>query len=300
MTARSPARGLSLAALVMLLAACSAAGDGPPSTPTIDHPTGTALVFGVTTSGGFVGPDTQLTTVPSFTLTGDGRVIVPGPQVAIYPGPALPNLQVRTLTPAGMNQVLGRISDSGAFSESRRLSGASMVVADAPDTVFTLNADGREVVVSVYALGFLTDGDQLPPGFPAEEIAFQQQLIALETALADPDSWLGADAWAGQWQAEQPEALRLLVTNVDGVTPDPLAGDPHPWPLAGDAATFGEPATYAANRCGVVSGADADAWWGALGESNQLTWWSSNGHLYQVSPRSLLPYEEASCPNPAG
>lgn len=297
MSASSVLRPAPLLA-ILILAACAVVPGAPSPSPRMDHPDGDALVFSITTSGGFVPADTHLITIPSFALTGNGQVIVAGPQIAIYPGPALPNLQVRILSPAGIQHLLERITATGLFDADHQFSAGNMFVADAPDTVFTFSAAGREVVTSVYALGIVGDGSGLPANFPADELAAHEALNALVSDLSFPDDFVPAHEWLSEWTAYQPSALRLLVANADNWTGDIDPGEPIVWPVSGNAASFGEPTLTAASRCGVVTGADARAWWDALTTANQLTLWSSDGHVYHVTARPILPYEEAICPQP--
>ena len=52
------------------------------------------LVLLVEHTGGFVTPDTTASRLPLVSVYSDGRVVTEGPVIAIYPGPALPNVQV--------------------------------------------------------------------------------------------------------------------------------------------------------------------------------------------------------------
>jgi gas vesicle protein len=54
--------------------------------------------------GGFIAPWVTLGRYPTVVLYADGRLIMEGPQIEIYPGPALPNLQVTQLTPADLTR----------------------------------------------------------------------------------------------------------------------------------------------------------------------------------------------------
>ena len=58
--------------------------------------------------GGFVAPSYSLKPVPAFSLYGDGRLIIEGPQIEIYPGPALPNLLVTRISEDGVQAILSR------------------------------------------------------------------------------------------------------------------------------------------------------------------------------------------------
>ena len=284
----------------MVLAACSLGpgATGPSADQAIPHPAGDAPVLRVGWEGGFVMPNTHLVSLPNFLMTGDGRVIVPGAQIDMYPGPALPAVMVRRLTEDGVQAVLREVLNSHQFDFSTEWTGARNVVADAADTVFTLRAVGREVVVRVYALGTL-DPSALPPGVTDSERDAHEALTALEERLATLDQWLPANSWVDdEWQAYQPDALRLLVRNADNDEPDAsgIQGTREAWPIAGDPAAFGDATSLDGYRCGVVTGADAQAWWNALLDANQLTRWVGGGHSYEVTPRPLLPGESEECP----
>jgi hypothetical protein len=238
-----------------------------------------------------------MTQIPEFSLFGDGRVVVTGAVAAIFPGPAMPPLLVRRLSESGMQTILQMVAQTGLFTQNRELNGALQFVADAPTTVFTLHADGREVAISVYALGMW--GDEPPRGVTAAELDAHRALVSLSERLTNLD--LRADAWkdAG-WEAFTPAAWRLFVRNADADAPDPsgIANQLVAWPAATDAASFGEPSVQQM-RCGIVTGAVAQAWFTALMRANQLTRFTSSGHHYQVQPRALLPDEARTCPRAA-
>ena len=296
----------------LMLAACGGAGGSPDGSgsgdgagDTIEHPVGDALVFSIESAGGFVPPEFLAAQVPSAVILGDGRVITMGAQTLIYPGPALPPLQVRRLTEDGLQAVLAEIVDTNLFANDVELRGAQNFVADAPDTVFTLHAGDREVTVTVYALGFLDSNAQMP-GMTQAEIQAHQVLQRMNDRLTQLDAWLPASAWAdAAWQAFEPDALRLYVRDATADPPE-AGGIPQQaraWPLPGDPAAFGEPQPFFGNgtRCGVVTDADAATWLTELQAANQLSRWSTDGDLlYAVTPRPLLPYEETACPEIAG
>jgi hypothetical protein len=299
--ARSGA-GLVLLATVVALTGCRGLPIGPggsvaPTDGPIPHPGGDALVLRIEHRGGFVPYEYHLTRPPQFTLLGDGRVVMAGAVPAIYPGPILPPLLERRLTEDGIGRVLRAALDSGALDESATWTGAAQHVADAADTVFTLRADGREVIVRVYALGIGVD----LPDLPDAERRAHEALRELERRLFDLESWLPAGAWADdEWQPYRAEAMRLVVRNADGDadTQDGLPLRVLPWPVAGDPARFGDLVEMEGWRCGVVIAAEARAWYEALGEADQLTRWVGGGHRYAVVPRPLLPDEPRTCEAP--
>ena len=64
---------------LVLAAALPATAAASAQAPAIGHPTGaTDVVVRVSTGGGFVPVQVNLRALPSFTLYGDGTVVVPG------------------------------------------------------------------------------------------------------------------------------------------------------------------------------------------------------------------------------
>jgi hypothetical protein len=291
-----PAGALGVLLLIAACAGPAGGGSNDPDSDGIDHPTGAdAVVLRMESAGGFVMPEFLFSNVPQFTLYGDGTVIVPGAVAAIFPGPALSPLQARRLTEAGVQAVLDAVAETGIFTTNARFDGAQMMVADAADTVFTLNADGTSVEVSIYGLGTL-DPANVPPGVAPEEMAAHGALMELSTQLTSLDQLLGADAWAdAEWHAYEPTALRLLVRPADADVPDGTENFA-PWPVEGeDPASFGDVGTLPQTRCGAVTDEAAETWLAALAVANQSTRFTADDHRYAVTVRPLLPDEEASC-----
>jgi hypothetical protein len=288
-----------------VLAACSlrpGGSTGPTAQPSgVAHPSGDDVILRVEFSGGFIAPSFLYTSFPPFTLTGDGRVIVPGAQIAIFPGPALPAANVRRLTEDGIQAVLKQVTDTGLFGESVELLGAQNFVADVGDSIFTLHADGADVTIRVYGLGVFDSAGNYP-GVSGDELAANRVLSRLFQDLGNLDAILPANAWAdASWQPYQPQALRLLVRNADADQPDEsgIESTLVDWPLDSDPATFGAPSFEGESRCGVVSGQDARDWYAALSSANQLTRFVKGDHRYQVTVRFQLPDEPPECPSPA-
>lgn len=78
----------------------SAAPTSAPSPSPSPVPIGNAnlAVVRIEQTGGMMPPWETLRWHPSVALYGDGRLIMQGPQIEIYPGPALPNLQLTRLS----------------------------------------------------------------------------------------------------------------------------------------------------------------------------------------------------------
>jgi hypothetical protein len=300
-----PTRLLALSLVAVVAAACTGAGAASsepvsaepsesPAATGIAYPTGADdLVLRLRYVGGFAPASSHLVDLPAVSVYGDGTVIVPGPVLAIYPGPALPNLQRATITPAGMQILLEAARDAGLLGRDVHydLEG----IMDASSAEFTLNAEGGVHTVSAYAL---MEGTETPQGPDAAVTEARSRLATLQTQLGNLDALLGGEL--GPWSAYQAESVQLLVgpgapDDGQGLTQQPVA-----WPLSTPLATFGEalPDLLAGQRCGVVSGDDVDALMPLLEAANSLSPWTDGDASYGIIVRPLLPAEEG-CPTAA-
>jgi hypothetical protein len=282
---RTRALAVSLVALSLLAAGCGrltkAGSQG------IDHPTGPAdLVLRMDVGGGFVAPAYELRRIPTWSLFGDGRIITEGPQIEIYPGPALPSVQVQTISEEGIQAILEAAEAAGLLGPDRTY--GQGCVADAPTTTFTVSADGIKHVVSAYALGMV------PGSCPGEDTEARGKLARFSTKLSDLAGWLPNGSLGEQGQFEFSE-IRVYA--------QPYAGSPEPglhqtaidWPLSDPLPTFGEAdATFGDYRCGVVSGTDLAKLLPEAQRANDLTPWRSGGAVYSLTFRPLLP-DEHTC-----
>jgi hypothetical protein len=284
----------TLALVALTIAACSVAGSSPSASPAptgITYPTGAGdLVLRLRYVGGFVAPAAHLVDLPVISVYGDGAVIVPGPQIAIYPGPALPNLQHATITPAGMQALLEAARDAGLLGPDAHYDFAG--IADASSAEFTLDASGRVHTISAYAL---MEGLDVPQGADPAVTEARAKLAAFQARLGNLEALLGAEL--GTWSPYRAEAIQLLVSpgapdDGQGLTQQPIA-----WPLSEPLASFGAtlPALFEGQRCGVVSGGDVDQLMPLLEKANTLTPWTDDGAAYGLIVRPLLPGEEG-CP----
>ena len=289
-------------ATLLFLTACAASG-GTPGQEAVEHPTGSDPILVVSHEGGMLPAHLQVMNLPSFVLLGDGRMIVQGVQTLEFPGPALPALIERTLTEGGIQAVLDAIEQTNLFTADLDLRGAQNQVADASDTVFTLNAGQDEVVVRVYGLGMLDPSLGAPPGVTSAELEAHQALNELNNALTTLETWLPADAWEAEgWLPYEPQALRLYVRDVTGEPIDggDLPGQVREWPTDDDPAAFGEEQEGFGDgtRCGVVDGDTGASWFAELSAANQSTLWTADGeNRIRVQARPLLPHEASICPN---
>lgn len=275
----------------LLVGACTG-GSGP-----ISHPSGSdELVLRIETVGGFVPPSFLLGRVPDLSIFGDGRVIVLGPQIAIFPGPALPNLVTFRLSEAGLQVLLENARAAGLLGPDAHYD--YPFIADAPTTSFTVVADGRRHVISAYALSLGGLGE---PQLDPEVRRARAALAAFQARAFDLRSWLAGEIVEPE-TAYDFRSIRQFVTAAgqpDEPGPD-QPGDIPPnfieWPLDVPLAVFGDPMTnLEGTRCGVVTGGDLVTLLPALRDANDLTLWQSGSESYRLTLRPLLP-DESGCP----
>jgi hypothetical protein len=285
MKGKAVAFALLVPLVLGVLGACGGPGSGGDG---IDHPTGSdELVLRVHTGGGFVPVEFTLREVPGFSLFGDGRLIVTGPVIEIYPGPAMPNLQLTRLSEEGIQAILEEARGAGLLDGDASYD--YPCVTDVPTTTFTVVAEGRTHTVSAHALGF---GDQMTGDCPDVDVEARAALLEFWTKLGDPESWL-PEGSVGQTEPYVPEEMRVYTMPYGG---DPeLEQEPIDWPLAGSPGSFGEPdANLPDYRCGVVSGKGLDALLPLAERANQLTPWIGDGDEVGLVFRPLLP-DEGGC-----
>ena len=306
--------GVTIAAVAILASACGRLNDGGPgagsSGPSgtsggIAHPTGAdELVLRVEYQGGFVPYEFTLSSVPFWSLFGDGTLIVTGPQIEIHPPPALPNLLRTSITEEGVQAILEAARDAGLMDGDKDY--GDMCIADAATTVFTTNANGSTSVVSAYALdvgvagatGAEGSGAGGSTGAPAgtcgskEDAKARAALAGFQATLGDLKSWLPKGS-VGEETSFDPTEMRVYVLPYQG---DPeLPQEPMDWPLGTPLSGFGEPlANDPQTRCGVVSGDEFEQVYAAGQTANQLTPWESDGTTYRLILRPLLP-DERGC-----
>ncbi|HYI22018.1 MAG TPA: hypothetical protein VEX62_05200 [Candidatus Limnocylindrales bacterium] len=255
----------------------------PTSSPSPSASAGASLdadlaVVKVEQTGGMLPPWETARWYPTAALYGDGRLIVQGPQIEIYPGPALPNLVVTHLSQAGVEQVLEWAAEAGLQGEDRQLGEAGF---DSGVTVFTVEtADGTHTTnVADMAAG---DAD----------VGALNQFVAVMTELpnylpneiaSDPTPYIY-------------DRLRVISFPVEAVDlPDPALATEVDWPLeplAELGTSFGEPDEY---RCALIEGEDLETLRPMLEQANELTLWRSDDVTYQIYAHPLLPDDEP-CP----
>ncbi len=272
--------------LLLLVTACGPQGevanaDGP-GQPEGPHPAD-AVVFQLTSIGGFGMPSALASRTPSISVYGDGRVISEGPTILIYPGPALPNLQVHPIAPEDVSTLL----------ESARAAGVDGAVdfgtpalADAPTTRFTVRGANGTEQIDVPALAEAGDD---APGLTAEQQAARTRLRAFVASLTSDSGPLAP--------ARGDSAKPYVPTVVAGVAepftdPEGLGQPEVAWP---GPTLPGEPlGSSTGPGCVTVSGDALQTLLAAAAETTAAAPWTSDGKSWTVRLRPLLP-DETSC-----
>lgn len=252
----------------------------------IGHPTGASkVVLRVSSGGGFVPVEYNLRAMPSFTLYGNGTVIVPGPVIQIYPGPAVYPLVRSKLSERQVQALLLRARQAGLLARRAVDYGdmGTIGISDAPTTTVILNAAGRHITRHAYALGITAGNGRLTPA----QVKARKALARFVASL--PEGASGA--------SYAPHAIAVYV--------GPFRGQAQPggrrvvWPLASNLATAGKPvASGLEYRCILVGGAGAKKLTAALRKANERSRWIARPGTtvaYQLIARPLLP-DERRCP----
>ncbi|MFY1670536.1 hypothetical protein ACN27G_11305 [Plantactinospora sp. WMMB334] len=282
-----------MGALLLLAAACAREGEGPAG----DGPGGSGgdplpadpdrVVLRVEHVGGFVAPAARLVRVPVVTVYADGRVITEGPQIEIYPPPALPNLQQQEIPVEAVDGLLERAMAAGVGSAADL---GRPNVADLPSTRFTVSTAGGTEVLEVYALA------EEGTGLTEAQRAARAELRDLLGALTDLSGTLGAEE-VGDARPYQPAAVAGVAMpwrpDESGVAAPPEITWPGP-------ALPGQPPSAGFDvGCVEVRGADATELLALASKANALTPWKSGEQRWNVSLRPLLP-DESGCADLAG
>lgn len=286
MTRRWTVRTALLA--VMLTACAQSAAPGGASSPSIAHATSSEdLVLRWGYEGGFTPPEFQLTNLPSFSLYGDGTVVRPGPQIEIYPGPALPALESFVVDPAGVQAIIGEALSAGLDTVEDLTDLGTVGIADAADTVFTIRAGGVDRTVRVYAL---SEMGGRPPGMDDDEYRARTALAALVDRLNSLERWL-PEGSVSAGTSYEPDGSRVYISEyrADADLPQLEVAWPLPAPLGEAGADAG-----AGFRCLAVTGDDWSELRTAAVNANQQTPWMSGGDAYALAFRPLLP-DETGC-----
>ena len=240
----------------------------PPTTvPSgIDHPTGADdVVVRIAYEGGFVPVEVAFLDLPTLLVTGDGQAIVQGPIAEIYPGPLLPNMQARPVTEAGIQDLLALAADHGLLADVEYTNPTN--IADAPDTVVEIAANGETYVHRAYALGIADETD------PA------RATLADFVAQATGDWLYGDNPELGPEAPYVTDTFLIRASEVGDYT-----GDIEPTVVDWPAETSVRLAD--ASECAAVPAAEVGD---LFADATQLTFFAEDGITYQLTVKPLLP-----------
>ena len=236
-----------------------------------------AVVFRIGFEGGFTTPGSQFIHMPTLLIAGDGRTFAPGATTLQYPGALLPAIMQGSITAEGIQKVvkladlaglLGTIPDY-SFPEG-------VMIADAPDTVVTITADGVSYEHRANALGI--DSPDGGPSTPARDNL--QEFVEL---LANLPAAVGVEN-AGEEKAVVAENYRFQSMAVDPTE----WTEPSPTIVAWPAATGVVLADSTA--CARVAAEKGDA---LFAEATQLTFFQESDIVYQLAVVAALPGDAA-------
>jgi hypothetical protein len=271
---------------LFLVSACSAPSTSP------SPPAGFTLRAWVTQA---------IEPVAGFGMTGTtlaidgGRVIVPGPIPAIFPGPILPNLQQRPISQAGIDAIVAAAGAAGLLGEGTDFTGGLMPGGSIGHLLFVIDGVEREVVGRFDTqIVCITTPCEAPPGTP-------EAFGGYWSLLSNLDAWIPGEL--GAQTPFDPQRLAVLLTEpqLDATVPPSSA----PWPLQDPLAKFGvvfaTPEGLPPVRCGVAEGEDLAALLAAFRNGNALTRWTdATGDERGVVVRALLAGEPDPCLPAAG
>jgi hypothetical protein len=286
---------LSAVAVAPVLAALAACGDPnqvsvstepttPPTVPgttpvttgggAIAHPTGADdVVLKLSYEGGFVPAGFAFVNTPALLISGDGRVFTQAAVPMIYPGPLLPSLNLRRISDEGMQTMLGMVQSAGLLATAPDYSGGDNV-ADAPNTVLTINAEGGSFVHSAYALGI---------GNP--ESPTRQKLLDVVNQLSNLENTVGE----ANLEPDPPFAPATYRFQARVVDPSELTTQDLP-PTVVDWPAGAGVSLATATECARV---DAAAVGSLFNDAHQNTYFKEGDVVYQLSVAGVLPGDPA-------
>jgi hypothetical protein len=278
---------LLLASVAIAVGACTgtAPGASPGSPLPSANPAG--LFFRAAYEGGFIAPNAIRARLPIVSAYADGRIMTEGATPAIYPGPLMPSIVVRSVGADGAAAILKAAADAGLTGSDGTYGPGP--VPDAPTTVITVIHGGSQTVSRFSSLE-PQPGESDSNG-PASRVL---AAAALLSRLMGTDTFGGTPGAAGTYQ---PLGFQLFVApGSPAPTDQALARPPVSWPLATPLAAFGQADSLGGDgaRVGVVVGADAATLSPILQAATQITPFTSGGKQWTIVVKPLLPDEAAA------
>jgi hypothetical protein len=268
---------------MLMLAAPSLAKPTAGAGPRVDS--GAVAVVRVEDVGGFVVPASLLTRLPTVSIYRDGRVITRGPQILVFPPPALPSVEVQRVWPADVYSLARLALAAGVGS---RLDVGEPAVSDLPTTRFTVRIGRAVRTTDVYGLSV---GNSFQTGLTPLQRANRARLSRLVATLSDPGSLLGRHR-VGRQVRYHPRAMAVVVQPwrppsdpVQGQRAMRWRGPRLPGPTLGG---------WFDLSCVTATGAALPRVLADATHANTQTPWVSAGRRWALDFRPLLP-DERDC-----
>lgn len=241
------------------------------------------LLLQVRHGGGLAGLRPVSVDVPDVSLYADGRLIAPGPQILIYPPPALPSVQVQQIGATRAQSLADRAVAAGVrpdtdFGDPR--------IPDATSTWITVIASGTESTVEIVAFREAADDD---PDLTAAQQAARREVKAL---VQEIESLPGNSP--PQAEPYRPDRVAVLARphtptgNSDAASPAPVKE----WP--GPALPGSEMPGENWTGCVLATGPQVERLRAAAQDASTRTAWRWQGQTWQLQIRPLLP-DESQC-----
>lgn len=246
----------------------------------IAHPTGAdELILQADSVGGFVPPDFVVTQMPTFSLYGDGTVILrPTEDLGgeMLADGVMPRMVKATMTEEQVQALLRFAMGQGRLLDAKAHYPQNMC-ADCPSAVFRINAGGVDKTVTVDGLGVEEQMDR------ADRQGFQ--------ALADTLATFEQRALSGELGEvviyEPSEYLVALIETQPGM------GEPIEWPwedvalddfVGADDSSWRRDAILTADQVAEITEVPSGGAMGIFVEDE-------DGKLWSIALRPLLPHE---------
>jgi hypothetical protein len=266
-----------VASAAVLLTGVDASGGGSGQAVTAEPRTDWPILL-VRRAGGLRLADGGLRPLPHLYVTGDGRLIKQGPQIATHPAPALPNLRVRELSRQGLERLRELAAEAGIDRAPPEY--GRPPVADATTTeVIYRSTTGRTYTHRAYALGFDT-------GTGEEQRDARRRLRRFLERLSAPAQSFD-DTEIGREGSYTIAAFEIAARSQSSVHELPLPGA-FSWPVR-------SVRLAQARVCTPITGPDATVLRRALRAASAFTRWKDDGADYVLSRRPVLP-GESPCP----
>ncbi len=253
-----------LAAVALVVAACAGGpgGSSRQSPPASSAGTSSAWLSATPFKAGRA--VSQFASGPIAVITADGTYVTAEPVDVGAPTPLVATFVGRSLSDTGRATIQAEVARLGLLGRKRDFRSVLALPGGVLGLLQLTGDDGPVTLVGEPDAKLLCIPPLCDP-VPGTPEAFGE----LWRKVVDPGPWLGAEL--GPEAPFVPTAYALLL---DPAPPEPATGaSVADWPLAVPLEGFGELVAKDSRRCGIVSGADAEALRPALEEASQQTQW---------------------------